>query len=207
MKALENPEFAEALNALLLQRSQIIHTRNAGSAVTRVVRRCDRAMEDQHLDLSKCQLMHVPDAVYHLLRNYHISSCSLSKNSMTKISPKLPVRFKELTELNVSNNKLSHLPDEMTHCTSLAKLDISHNVFVEAPHIVLRLRNLRVFNASNNLIADIDVSQLAEDSCIEEVDLRGNPLLPACHEMLSDITHVTIKLTERRREEWEDLDI
>ena len=61
--------------------------------------------------------------------------------------------------------------------------------------------------ALTTIFSDLDVSQLAEDSCIEEVDLRANPLLPACHEMLSDTTHVRIKLTERTREEWEDLDI
>jgi len=202
-----SPDFASSLNRVLLRQSQIIHTRNAGTAVTRVVRRCNAAMEEGELDLSECQLMQVPDAVYHLMRNTTLRSCDLSANAIAKISPKFPMKFTDLTSLDLSNNKLAQLPDEMALCTSLSQLDISHNAFIELPHVVFRLNKLKVLKANNNLIIDVDVSQLPADSCVEAVDLSANPLLPACHQLLSCATHVHVTLSPRPKEDWEDLDV
>ena len=56
-------------------------------------------------------------------------------------------------------------------------------------------------------VADVDVNQLPKDSPIKEVDLRSNPLVPQCHEMLSKVTSVAVTLSPREREEWEDLAI
>lgn len=44
-------------------------------------------------DLSECQLMQVPDAVYHLMRHTELKRCNLSSNSITKIPPKFAVNF------------------------------------------------------------------------------------------------------------------
>lgn len=44
-------------------------------------------------DLSECQLMQVPDAVYHLMRHTELKSCDLSGNVITKIPPKFAVKF------------------------------------------------------------------------------------------------------------------
>ncbi|KAF2366550.1 Leucine-rich repeat [Trinorchestia longiramus] len=201
------PEFGADLSNVLLRQSQIIHTRMAGRAVIRVVNRCNEAIEDSNLNLSECQLVTVPDAVYHLLRNTTLVSCNLASNVISKISPKFATKFSCITELNLSNNKMSRLPDEMSECTQLEKLDVSHNAFVDIPQVVFRLPKIRVLRINNNYVIDVDVKQLPEESPIEEVDLRENPLLPACHEMLSQVTTVKVLLTPREKEDWEDLDV
>lgn len=48
-------------------------------------------------DLSECQLMQVPDAVYHLMRHTELKSCDLSGNVITKIPPKFAVKFNLIT--------------------------------------------------------------------------------------------------------------
>lgn len=48
-------------------------------------------------DLSECQLMHVPDAVYHLMRNTELKSCDLSSNVIKKIPPKFALKFSLIT--------------------------------------------------------------------------------------------------------------
>lgn len=48
-------------------------------------------------DLSECQLMQVPDAVYHLMRHTELKSCDLSGNVITKIPPKFTVKFSLIT--------------------------------------------------------------------------------------------------------------
>lgn len=43
---------------------------------------------------------------------------------------------------------------------------------------------------------------------LELVDLRHNPLTPRCHEMLKNArVGFHIELTERKKEDWEDLTI
>uniref|UniRef100_A0A2P2HWB6 Leucine-rich repeat-containing protein 20-like n=1 Tax=Hirondellea gigas TaxID=1518452 RepID=A0A2P2HWB6_9CRUS len=201
------PGFGSELSNVLLRQSQIVHTRMAGMAVIRVVLRCNEAMADSNLNLSDCQLMQVPEAVYHLLRHTTLLSCNLAANNISKISPKFGTQFSRLTELNLSNNKLSRLPDEMLECVNLEKLDLGHNTFVDIPQVVLRFSKLRILLLNNNFIMDVDVRQLPEDSPIKEVDLRDNPLMPSCHETLSKVTTVTVTLSPREREEWEDLEI
>ncbi len=44
-------------------------------------------------DLSHCQLVQVPDAVYYMMRNTPLVACDLSSNVITKIPPKLTVKF------------------------------------------------------------------------------------------------------------------
>lgn len=51
-------------------------------------------------DLSECQLMHVPDAVYHLMRNTELKSCDLSSNVITKITAKFAIKFNLITGMS-----------------------------------------------------------------------------------------------------------
>lgn len=48
-------------------------------------------------DLSECQLMSIPDAIYHLMRNTVLLSCNLSSNVLRKIPPKFAVKFTNIT--------------------------------------------------------------------------------------------------------------
>lgn len=60
-------------------------------------------------DLSGCELMHVPDAVYHLMRNTELKTCDLSSNVIRKIPPKFSAKFSLLTGKVLNNIWLSHL--------------------------------------------------------------------------------------------------
>ncbi|KAH8033549.1 hypothetical protein HPB51_013626 [Rhipicephalus microplus] len=71
----------------------------AGKAVIKVVHRCTDATENQNLDLSECQLMSFPDAIFHLMRNTRVLACDLSSNVLRKIPPKLPLKFTHITDV------------------------------------------------------------------------------------------------------------
>jgi Leucine-rich repeat (LRR) protein len=180
-----------------------------GKGVIRVVHRVDDARENNTLDLSDCQLMQVPDAVYYMMRNTTLVSCNLSSNVITKIPPKFPAKFSLITELNLSHNRLSTLPDEISECTQLEKVDISHNSFISIPQALFSLPALTKLNARKNFIADIDVEVLLNNtsSTLENVNLEDNPLNRDCQEKLSNIDSIRITMTPRELEEWEDLSI
>merc|ERR1712001_282340 len=159
-----------------------------GKGVIRVVHRVDDSQENNNLDLSDCQLMQVPDAVYYMMRNTTLVSCNLSSNVITKIPPKFPAKFSLITELNVSNNRLSALPDEISECNQLEKVDISHNSFISIPQAVFSLPALTTLNARKNFIADIDVEILINktSSTLETLNLEDNPLNRDCQENLAN---------------------
>ncbi|CAG4926224.1 unnamed protein product [Colias eurytheme] len=174
------------------------------SAVTRVILRCEEAQETQNLDLSECQLMQVPDAVYHLMRHTELKSCDLSGNVITKIPPKFTVKFSLITDLNLSNNQMAKLPDELCTLACLERLDISHNSFVALPHIALQCPSLHTLLAHHNQIIEVDVDRLARSRALEYVDLSDNPIPPRTHDELKQITHPRISISERQKEDWEE---
>lgn len=182
--------------------------KTAGRGIIRVVERCDDAKENNNLDLSECELIQVPDAVYHLMRHTELKSCDLSGNVITKISPKFAVKFSLITDLNLSHNQMAKLPDELADLHSLEMLNISYNSFITLPAVVFKMPKLRELGAHNNAIIDIDRDEIITSDSLELVDLRHNPLTAMCHELLKN-ANVTfrIELSEREKEEWEDLTI
>lgn len=178
-----------------------------GRGVIRVVHRVDNAKENNNLDLSDCQLMQVPDAIYFMMRNTALTTCNLSSNVITKIPPKFPAKFSLITELNLSNNRMSSLPEEISECTQLEKVDISHNSFISLPPCLFSLPSLISLDARKNFVADVDIEAIVSCPNLETVNLEENPLSRDCHDALTRMTSVRIIVTPREMEEWEDLSI
>ncbi|XP_008556864.1 leucine-rich repeat protein soc-2 isoform X1 [Microplitis demolitor] len=179
----------------------------AGRAIIRVVSRCEEAQDNCNLDLSECQLIQVPDAVYHLMRHTELKSCDLSSNVITKIPPKFAVKFSLITELNLSHNQISKLPDELAELQELERLDISHNTFISLPPVTYRIPQLKQLFANNNSIIDVDVERLKNAPSLEFIDLCDNTIPPKIYDLLKDLNSIKIELTPRQLEEWEDLTV
>merc|ERR1711902_402517 len=116
--------------------------------VQKVVVRCEDAEENGgKLDLSSCKLIQVPDALYFMIeeRNIEITACNLSSNVIKKIPPKFPTKFNMITDLNLSHNKLSTLPDEVSKCSQLEIVDISQNLFASLPNCLFNLPKIIQF--------------------------------------------------------------
>lgn len=63
-------------------------------------------------DLSDCQLMQIPDAVYHLMRNTVLKTCDLSSNDISKIGANLAKKFSEITGKDEQFSNAHHLQDK-----------------------------------------------------------------------------------------------
>ncbi|XP_077284137.1 leucine-rich repeat-containing protein 20-like isoform X2 [Arctopsyche grandis] len=177
------------------------------SAVARVILKCEEAEETKVLDLSDCQLMQVPDAVYHLLRHTELQTCDLSGNVITKIPPKFADKFNLITDLNLSHNQMSRLPDELVSLRALQRLDISHNSFVSLPRPATQAPSLITLNASHNHIIDVDIELVVNSPSLRRLDLTNNPLGPNCHSKLKALPRPSVTVSEREVEDWEDLTI
>lgn len=178
-----------------------------GKGVVKVVHRCDDAKENENLDLSECQLLQVPDAVFMLMKNTTLNTCSLAGNLLTKIPPKLAMSFSLITELNISRNRISALPNEMSNCTQLETIDISANSFVHLPPVLVEIPSLNKVNASKNFIADVEIEAMLGCPNLEHVNLEENPINKPVYEELAKITSIRVVLSPREQEEWEDLSI
>jgi len=172
-----------------------------------VVERCNTAKENGgELDLSECQLTQIPDAIFLLMKNTNLQTCSLAGNLITKIPSKLAVSFSLITELNLSNNRISALPTEMTNCSQLEKIDLSSNSFVQLPSCLNDMAQLKSLNASKNFLAEVEVEAVS-NSGLEILNLEENPLSKSCYEELSRVRRVRVLLSARQEEDWEDLSI
>lgn len=60
--------------------------------------------------------------------------------------------FYFVTELNLSHNQMSKLPDELADLAELERLDISHNAFTSLPHVAYKTPKLAILNAHHNFI-------------------------------------------------------
>eukprot|EP00096_Caligus_rogercresseyi_P005054 TRINITY_DN1987_c0_g1_i1.p1 TRINITY_DN1987_c0_g1~~TRINITY_DN1987_c0_g1_i1.p1 ORF type:complete len:186 (-),score=57.34 TRINITY_DN1987_c0_g1_i1:1351-1908(-) len=182
-------------------------------AVQKVVLACQEVSSAEDggcLDLSSCQLIQVPDAVYFMMKQTDLSSINLSFNVITKLPPKFPLKFNQLTELNLSNNRLSNLPDEFEDCRELETVDISHNSFISLPFCFYSMKKLKEIKASKNFISDIDVDAARATGTLEIINVEDNPLSRPCLEILASKSQgqqLTIKFTSRELEEWEDLSL
>ncbi|XP_017126614.1 leucine-rich repeat-containing protein 20 isoform X1 [Drosophila elegans] len=175
----------------------------AGQGVIRVVHRCEDAKENHKLDLSNCELMQIPEAVYHLMRNTELQTCDLSGNVLKSVSPKFSQKFSHITDLNLSHNKLSRLPDEFAGLTALIKLNISNNSFIVLPQVVFKLQNLASLDAQNNAILEIDTEEAIASDCLALVDLRNNPLSRNCRRRLQNFkTSFVLEISVDVEDDW-----
>merc|ERR1711988_1759199 len=176
-------------------------------AVQKVVERCEVAKENGGImDLSGCQLIQVPDAIYFMMKDTQLTACNLSSNVITKF----PNNFNFITELNLSHNRMSTLPEEISKCTQLETVDISNNSFVNLPNCLFNLPKIIKIIARKNFIAEVDIDLLTTcdgSSTLETLNLEENPLSRDCQDNLGTINSIRISITPREMEEWEDLSI
>ena len=109
-------------------------------------------------------------------------------------------------ELNLSNNRISALPSEITNCSQLEKLDISSNSFVQLPSCLTELPQLKSLNASKNFVAEVEIEAVLASS-LEILNLEENPLSKSCYEEMCRLSKVRVVLSPREQEDWEDLSI
>ena len=182
----------------------IENKRRQSSAVKRIVAKCVESSEE--VNINDFGLKELPDEIFLLIRQNKVQHFDASQNFLSVLPIQITSCLK-LSFLNISSNRLSTLPREMVHCKQLKMVDISSNNFVEIPSVLLEIETVTDINAKNNFIAEVNDEDIENHKNLEEVNLKNNPLTTSCHERLRRINKVSIVISEKKLEEWEDLSI
>ncbi|BFG01532.1 leucine-rich repeat protein soc-2-like [Drosophila madeirensis] len=140
--------------------------------------KCEEAIATGILDLKQSELTLIPQAVFKFMScaEADVKECDISHNELKYLQPQLPLKFNNLTNLNLAHNMMSTLPVEIGSLRGLEVLDFSYNVFCTLPDIVFQLPHLTLLYAHGNIIREVDLTKPIETDRLDLVDLRYNPL-------------------------------
>ncbi|MEH2429617.1 MAG: COR domain-containing protein, partial [Nostoc sp.] len=94
-----------------------------------------------------------------------------------------------LTQLHLSYNKITQIPEAIANLTNLTQLHLSYNKITQIPEAIANLTNLTQLHLRNNEITQIPeaIESLPK---LKKLDLRGNPL-PISPEILGSSDDVS----------------
>ena len=127
----------------------------------------------------------------------HISKIAIQRNSLNNFPPEIMTYAATLSELDISHNKLSHIPDSIGSLAKLVFLNLSNNSlsslpssvnqlehlleiilsfnkFSLIPECLFKCKKLQTILLSNNQITDINVVGLIEMKSLQTLDLSNN---------------------------------
>ena len=87
--------------------------------------------------------------------------------------------------MDLSHNRLTTLPDELSNLTLLLEFNSSHNLFEVLPYVLLNLPSLRKMDLSHNKIGHVNKDDLRSMVNLELLDLQNNPLDEDSKELLA----------------------
>lgn len=103
--------------------------------------------EVYNLELRALGLTTVPEIISKFI---NLQRLDLSNNELTDISPSTFLALKSLHRLDLTDNKLSRLPDVVTKMTNLVSLNVSRNQLTFLPASIGNLQNLRFLTLEEN---------------------------------------------------------
>ena len=124
----------------------------------------------QALDLNHARINTIPSE--HQL--IHLSDLCLSNNSFSQI-PEALSTMKHLKILDMSHNRLNSIPEYLTEFQALETFNLSHNRFTCLSSILARVPTLKNLLVSHNQIDTID-SGFCQSSSLLKLDLSYNHL-------------------------------
>jgi Leucine-rich repeat (LRR) protein len=142
--------------------------------------------KEEELEMTKCKLSKIPKSIF-LVTN--IKRLHLYHNLMPDIPPRLCVHLTNLTELNMSSNRISSIPPEIKNLTRLAELLQNQNNISCIPAVIGYLTNLTTLNLQWNLLFEIPPS-IGNLLRLRHL-LLGSNSIHSIPEEMGDLTNLT----------------
>ncbi|NTU98829.1 hypothetical protein HGA64_02380 [Candidatus Falkowbacteria bacterium] len=128
--------------------------------------------EGVRIDMKSQSLKNLPGELF---GRDNVISFDVSNNLLTGALPSEIGKWKKLTLLDVSDNKMTGIPAEIGQLTELSSLDYSNNMLDTMPNEIVGLKKLKTFSLAGNLYRDVP-SQLLQMPNLGLLDLSRNKL-------------------------------
>lgn len=142
-----------------------------GNLLTSIPPNIVRMTALKKLDLASNKLTELPDA-FEGMR--FLEKVDLSHNQLQQLPPSFASL--QLTDLNLSRNKLAVAPLQVASMEWLMRLDLSGNQLTEVPSEYMALTQLTVLDLESNQITDFPNTVLQFCTELETLRVRDNPI-------------------------------
>lgn len=171
--------------------------------LSHIVERCTRQkqppendMTTRYFNLSYNRLTKVTHAIWEWIVSLNVIRLNLRQNSLQLIN--IFPSDSGLIILDLSRNKLSSIPDEITSLRRLQSLDVKKNAISMLPSGFMNLKALRHFDASENRLRTLPNDFAQDGSVLSSLDVSGNinfQEFPECAEKLSQLVDLRFEKT------------
>uniref|UniRef100_A0A5F8A3K0 Multifunctional ROCO family signaling regulator 1 n=1 Tax=Macaca mulatta TaxID=9544 RepID=A0A5F8A3K0_MACMU len=125
------------------------------------------------LVLRRNRFARLPPAVAEL--GHHLTELDVSHNRLTALGAEVVSALRELRKLNLSHNQLPALPAQLGALAQLEELDVSFNRLTHLPDSLSCLSRLRTLDVDHNQLTAFP-RQLLQLVALEELDVSSNRL-------------------------------
>ncbi|XP_022354528.1 malignant fibrous histiocytoma-amplified sequence 1 isoform X1 [Enhydra lutris kenyoni] len=125
------------------------------------------------LVLRRNRFARLPPAVAEL--GHHLTELDVSHNRLTALGAEVVSALRELRKLNLSHNQLPALPAQLGALAHLEELDVSFNRLAHLPDSLSCLLRLRTLDVDHNQLTAFP-RQLLQLAALEELDVSSNRL-------------------------------
>ncbi|XP_049722821.1 malignant fibrous histiocytoma-amplified sequence 1 [Elephas maximus indicus] len=125
------------------------------------------------LVLRRNRFARLPPAVAEL--GHHLTELDVSHNRLTALGAEVVSALRELRKLNLSHNQLPSLPAQLGALAHLEELDVSFNRLAHLPDSLSCLHRLRTLDVDHNQLTAFP-QQLLQLVALEELDVSSNRL-------------------------------
>lgn len=125
------------------------------------------------LVLRRNRFARLPPAVAEL--GHHLTELDVSHNRLTILGAEVVSALRELRKLNLSHNQLPTLPAQLGALAHLEELDVSFNRLAHLPDSFSCLNHLRTLDVDHNQLTAFP-QQLLQLAALEELDVSSNRL-------------------------------
>ncbi|KAF4522135.1 hypothetical protein B566_EDAN012597 [Ephemera danica] len=131
------------------------------------------AAEVQTVDLCKNALISIPEGL--LLLAGFITELVISQNKLTSVPGSL-AKCRHLQYIDLSQNCLSDLPKELNSLERLREINIAQNKYQALPNCLYGMPGLEILMARDNKIAAVDANALLTIPRLAVLDLANNDI-------------------------------
>lgn len=144
------------------------------------------------LKLSQLQLETIPHIFHFPIFQHHLYSLDLSHNRLefsrfySFLSTHSLYKLSSLTQLDLSNNQITHIPHKIAHLKQLKHLNINMNGLKKLPRCIGELNQLQYLNLSHNPLVILPTTLLKLPiSCV--IDITHTVKWPKLQQTLSRV--------------------